>query len=286
MKPSALEPQGAETVQKAGIPASFYNTKFVYFPLPTKNIGAVWKQVTPSGSIAMLSSPSVPFGLFGRLALVALMNLSSGDEKEVIFSPYDILKKIRLAKPTGLQLDKFLKQLVYWASVSITIIYKHPGNTRIDTHNLVITEDSSISLIKDTDDKATLSGVRFSERGLKFLSMNAFPVPQDAISSIRSAADFDILSWMISSIYQLKEDSQPRFVTWDSIISQFNVSKPNIARFKNDFGATIFDLKSAYYPEAKIVRYHDGISLSPSPLLVPEKNLVKVPSFKFTEEQP
>ena len=269
---------------QSGFPLGFYNTNFVYYPLPYRAVGGRWEQHIAGGNINLsaLSSASVPYGLYGRLALIAMINLASGEDRFVVFSVYETLKKIKLIKPTGTQLEKFIVQLENWASTAISLRYARPD--RIDIFNLFLVEEASISLLKDSEKTAekSRSAIRFSERGAEFLKTSAFPIPQDAISQIDSAFEFDTLSWLISSIYQIRERKEPCLVPWRRLSAQFNISPKNISRFREQFSKSLFELKAAYYPAARVRRYQEGIEISPSPLLVPERGraLLKMPDFQ------
>lgn len=104
---------------------SAYSSNFIYFPLPYHYAGYQYSKVTQNGTLTLMSTVGVPYGLYARLALVAITRLACKTDKNTIedISLYEMLNAIRGVKPSGVQLDKFEKQLESWATTVINFMY-------------------------------------------------------------------------------------------------------------------------------------------------------------------
>lgn len=257
---------------------SFLSNNFIYFPLPYRQVGRYYQKKLAVGTITFSSSTSIPYGLYARLALVALTNLAyrSQGKDIVAFSLYKLLFQLRENKPTGIQLDKFEEQLQNWATCLISVQYK--DSQKLAISNLLLIEAAEFSLKKHLEkDSNTL--IRFSERGKDFLINSAIPVPSSAIKTITQPFDFDTLMWLISSIYQIQEQDY-KIVKWNHLFAQFNIAPKNSTRFKSQFSETLFTMRQAYYPDAEIYRDPEGIRICKSPLLVKQKDSILIPDFE------
>ena len=259
---------------------SFYNSNFVCFPLPKRAVGGAYTQSLSFGTLSFSSMTEVPYGLYARLALISMTNLAFRNQREIIssFTPYGLLNELRDQKPTGIQLEKFAKQLVNWSTTLISLRYEE--DSRISIKNLLLVDSAEFRLEKDLEDNMQVF-LSLTSKGRDFLQRASFPMPMDAIRQIANAFDFDTLAWLISSIYQVSKKDEPRLIDWPHLCSQFQITPNNLPRFKASFGTSLFRVKRAFYPEAKVSRCPEGIIVHKSPLLTRERasNVLMLPEL-------
>lgn len=259
----------------------FYNSNFVYFPLPNrKPSGNSFTKKLSIGDLSFSSSESVPYGLYARLAIISLTNIAcrnKNQNKVDTFTLFGLLKELKGTKPTGIQLNKFSQQMQNWAATLITL--KFDNDERKAFKNLLLIESAMFQKENELNSSERVF-VNFTDAGKEFLISSAFPIPNAAVQSITQAFDFDILTWLISSIYQIRYRADHKTIEWDSLAQQFGISSDHMTRFKAQFCKTLYNLKCAYYPDAKIYRTDEGIIIGNSPLLTEEKNSLKMPNFQ------
>lgn len=247
----------------------------ITFPLPYRNAGTSWKKTTPNGSIKLASAAGVPYGLYGRLGLITLTNLAFAESIKT-FSVYKLLRLVKPKKITGIQLQKFESALNSWGNTLITFSSLTP--TKQSFRNLLLVKEGEFRLKKDCDHEHEVSLV-FTEEGKSFLTENAVPIPSDAVQEIDSAFDFDVLSWLIISlflVYQKKEVLVP----WSRLRIQFGISSKNSGHFRTCFEHSIRDLADAFYPQANFFVDEKGVYLLPSPLLIAKPKDLMLPAIE------
>lgn len=255
---------------------SYYSSSFVYFPLPMRNCGSVYTKRTSIGSVSYTSPLFVPYGLYARLALVAITNMAKGaDDRYATSSVYDLLKSVRVNRPTGRQMEKMSSQLTAWTTSLITVSFD--SEVRKSYRNLLLCTGGDFRLKKDREKDEAVC-IQFTEEGREFLTTNSFPVPNSAVQDIGNAFDFDCLCWLIASTYQC-QGKPYLFAPWHQIYRQFDVDASHVARFRKDFLSTLSVLKQSYYPEAKVDDWREGIVIYSSPLLTKSKNSYLIPNF-------
>lgn len=249
----------------------FFNSNFVYFPLPKKSTGPRFTYELAIGSLTITSSTEVPFGLYARLALIAMTNLAFRSKENPIksFTTYKLLHDLRWYKPTGPQLVKFANQLINWSTTLITLMYRTEEKSSF--RNLVLIDSAEFRLEKDLDDDMHVY-LQFTDSGRDFLIESAFPIPLEALQKVKCAFDLDTLAWLISSVYQVSKANSPRLINWDKLYEQFLISQKNQSKFKSSFGTSLYEMKSNFYSDAKVTRTPEGIQIFPSPLLTKEKS--------------
>ncbi len=254
----------------------FYNSNFVYFPLPKQAAGTIYKKKINIGNITLLSSLQIPYGLYGRLALVAITNLACRNQDLLIsaFTLYDLLRSLKKGHPTSTQLDKFLFQLQNWSSTLVSVDYK--DTKKFVIKNLLMIEQAEFQLEKISTRK---SYIKFTTDGKAFLEGAAFPIPSDAVRDIKTPLDFDILIWLISSMYCIRNTSDFSMISWNCLANQFCIQQNNLARFKYQFATSLMSIQQAYYPTAQLTISANGVFLKNSPLLTKEKNSYFLPNF-------
>lgn len=256
---------------------AFFSSNFVYFPLPYHTAGTMYSKDLSYGKVSYTSSTCVPYGLFARLALTAITNLAyrSDDTSISSFTLYDLLRSLRNKHPTGKQLEKMETQLTAWSTTLITISYS--SESRKSYSNLLLIDEADFRLQKNLN-KDQKVFMKFSDKGKSFLIDTAIPLPQDAVRNIKQAFDFDCLSWLITSLFRLR-DKENQLITWTQLATQFGFNKYNMSNFKKTFSETLFNLQQSYYPKAKVSLCTEGIMLHSSPLLTKQKNDILLPSF-------
>lgn len=249
----------------------FFNSNFVYFPLPKKSTGPRFTYELAIGSLTITSSTEVPFGLYARLALIAMTNLAFRSKENPIksFTTYKLLHDLRWYKPTGPQLVKFANQLINWSTTLITLMYRTEEKSSF--RNLVLIDSAEFRLEKDLDDDMHVY-LQFTDSGRDFLIESAFPIPLEALQKVKCAFDLDTLAWLISSVYQVSKANSPRLINWEKLYEQFLISQKNQSKFKSNFGTSLYEMKSNFYSDAKVTRTPEGIQIFPSPLLTKEKS--------------
>lgn len=255
---------------------SFFTNSFIYFPLPYHRVGHVYAKTLPVGTISMSSSLNIPYGLYARLALIAITNLAyqSADIEISSFTLYELLRNIRQAHPTGGQLKKFEEQLEAWSTTLITLIYQNENKNSY--RNLLIVDSADFKLEKSRRIEDEKVYIKFTDRGKAFLTETSIPIPAKAVRQIKSTFDFDVLSWLISTVFQIGE-KESHNIAWPQLASQFNVSRQNRPKFKLAFISSVFDIAYAYYPEARLSIDKNGIVVYKSPLLTKQKNDLLLP---------
>lgn len=257
---------------------STFNSNFVYFPLPYRTSGKVFSKKTNNGTLSLVSNEGVPYGLFGRLALIAITKLatSTKTEKTHDISVYELLREIKGKKPTGSQLDKFEKQLISWASTMISFRYEDESWKTFK--NLLLIKEGRFALQKNLENDETLD-ITFTDEGLSFFRANLIPVPAKAIQEIDQPFKLDILCWLILRVYQCREKDYQE-TSWDDLYLQFKVDKKkNASHFRSSFSKTLHEVRRFFYPEAQLKTSDKGIWVGHSQLLTEEKTLF-LPSFK------
>lgn len=258
----------------------FFNSSFVCFPLPKQTVGNSYCQKLPLGTLSFSSMTEVPYGLFARLAIIAITNLAFRSSQNTIssFTLYRLLNELRYLKPNGRQLNKFAQQLENWSTTLISVRYEE--DTRISISNLLLVDSAEFRLEKDLEDNMHVF-LSLTDKGRSFLQSSSFPMPQEAVQKITHSFDFDTLAWMISSVYQVAKKDEPKLIDWNHLCDQFSVSPNNAPRFKVQFGESLFKVQQAFYPQAKVYRHKEGIFIDRSPLLTREKtdNMIMLPAI-------
>ncbi len=258
----------------------FYNSSFVCFPLPKRAVGGSYTHELSLGTLSFSSMTDVPFGLYARLALISMTNLAFRNQDNLIssFTLYGLLNELRAMKPTGKQLEKFANQLENWSTTLISLRYEE--ETRMSIKNLLLVDSAEFRLEKDLEDNMQVY-LSLTNKGREFLQNASFPMPLDALRMITQSFDFDTLAWLISSVYQVSKKDEPRLIDWPHLCSQFHITPNNLPRFKTNFGTSLFRVKQAFYPEAKVSRCSEGIIVDRSPLLTRERanNVLMLPAL-------
>lgn len=263
---------------------SAYSSNFIYFPLPYHYAGYQYSKVTQNGTLTLMSTVGVPYGLYARLALVAITKLACMADKNTIedISLYEMLNDLREAKPRGAQLDKFEKQLESWATTVINFMYE--DDTWRTYRNLLLIKEGRFALQKNLKENEKVQ-ITFSDDGLEFFRSNLIPIPTDAVREIEQSFDFDVLSWLVLTIYQCREKNSI-LTPWQSLYTQFQISPKNYPKFRTNFTETLLEVKKRFYPKAKIHKSREGgLIIENSPLLTDERTLL-MPSFRQDKENP
>lgn len=249
----------------------FFNSNFVYFPLPKKSTGVRFTSDLAIGSLTITSTTEVPFGLYARLALIAMTNLAFRSKENPVksFTVYKLLHDLRWYKPSGLQLSKFANQLVNWSTTLITMMYRTEERTSVK--NLVLIDSAEFKLEKDLENDMHVY-LQFTDSGRDFLIESAFPIPLEALQKVKCAFDLDTLAWLISSVYQVSKTNTPRLINWENLYEQFAISQKNQSKFKTNFGSSLYEMKLNFYSDARVTRTPEGIQIFPSPLLTKERS--------------
>lgn len=247
----------------------FYPSMFSNIPIPYRKAGTIFSNSVKNGGRLVLITPTgVPYGLYGRLALIAITTLAyrSNDNLSVSSeSLYSILKQLKNEKPTGNQLEKFESQMISWANT--TIHASHISNTYKEYKNLLLIEKSGFTLKKNLTDKST--DILFTKQGKEFLTNNTIPLPIDVLKDIEQPLSFDIFTWAVISLFSMKENKQ--FIQWEKLYSQFNISPNKHYDFRHRFNEIMKSMLLQYYPQANIVIDKSrlgGVYLVSSQLLV------------------
>lgn len=265
-------------------PLSAYSSNFIYFPLPYHYAGYQYSKVTQNGALTLMSTVGVPYGLYARLALIAITKLACMADKNAVedISLYEMLNAIRGAKPSGIQLNKFEKQLESWATTVINFMYE--DDTWKTYKNLLLIKEGRFALKKNLTENERVQ-ITFSDDGLEFFRSNLIPVPTDAVREIEQAFDFDVLSWLVLTVYQCREKDSI-ITPWQSLYTQFQISPDHRSRFRNNFTEKLLEVKRRFYPKAKIHKSREGeLIIENSPLLTDERILL-MPSFRQDKENP
>lgn len=262
---------------------SFYSRPFIHNPLPyhkLKGKETTYEKKIPSGSITFSSKDFVPYGLYGRLAIVAMANLAHRTDDSLITSVflYDMVKTLRNSPhPSGLQMEKMKQQIEAWCTTLMTITYKTEAIKSYS--NLLLVDAYEIKYQKDLLENET-AYFKFSQRGKNFLLETSIPIPHEAVTTIDKAFSFDCLAWLIISNYRMNmRGEESHFIPWNQLIAQFGVTKYNVSHFKDSFCETLFDVQQEFYKDAKAEREPTGIMLYKSPLLVASKKDILLPQI-------
>ena len=197
-------------------------------------------------------------------------------------SLYEMLNGLRDAKPRGAQLDKFEKQLESWATTVINFMYE--DDTWRTYKNLLLIKEGRFALQKNLKKNERVQ-ITFSDDGLEFFRSNLIPIPTDAVREIEQSFDFDVLSWLVLTIYQCREKDSI-ITPWQSLYTQFQITPDHRSRFRTNFTETLFEVKKRFYPKAKIHKSReDELIIENSPLLTDERTLL-MPSFRQDKENP
>ncbi len=256
------------------VPSFFtVSRNFIFFPLPRTNSGAFFKKKLGAGTLIMTSATKeVPYGLYARLALTALTNIvnkMNDKTRYEEFSIYELLKELRYQRPTGKQLNSFESQLMNWCSTLISLQSSTPGE--ISYNNLLLVDSATLRLAKNISPQHK-NYIRFTEKGKEFLKDKSVPIPSEAIRTITNPMDFDVLSWLIYSVYLVsRRKSDSILFEWKYFYPQFGIDNTNKPYFRKEFCKKLYSVQQAFYPQARIEQVSTGIKVNHSPLRIPNK---------------
>lgn len=262
-------------------PVSVLPSQFITFPLPYKKAGTVYKKGFGNGSIALVSPIYVPYGLYGRYALLSLTNLAClAHSKAAVtvsgFSLYSLLSEYKTSHVSGVQLAMFETQFIAWAQTLIT--FSSVSAEKKSYKNLLLIDKSNFRLEKNADLLKEEVSVTFTHSGLEFLIENSVPMPLSAISEIESAFDFDVFCWLVISIFQT-HGKDGIFAPWKQLEKQFGISSSNASRFRRNFSESLSAVRDGFYSQARYIESSEGIAIMQSPLLVRKKGDISIPAI-------
>lgn len=124
----------------------FYPTGFCSLPLPLRSVGNRYiRSVTNCGNIDMISSKFVPYGMYGRLALIAMTSLAKDTDAVTRTTDYDslylMLEKLNGKKPTGPQFNKFKNQLLALCTTLVT--FNHISTNQRSVSNMILVDKAT-----------------------------------------------------------------------------------------------------------------------------------------------
>lgn len=268
----------------------YYPSPLCTLPLPYKHQGKVYTtEVRQGGKLSMLSSTLVPYGLYGRLALIAITSLAYKSDSKTLTSSYEslytLLKQLKSDKPTGTQLEKFETQMTAWANTYINI--SHISNTQKEYHNLLLIETAHFQLKKDSLIQDESTKLKFTAAGKDFLTTNSIPVPSEIIRDISQPFLFDIFTWAVVSTFSNRNKDR-QYIPWTRLYAQFRIPPNKTYDFREKFHAGLRSVIYSYYPTANIIvdkTKSGGVYLEEILPLVPSKENVMLPVFKEEGEQ-
>ena len=267
---------------------SMLPSPIITFPLPYKKKETVFRKGYNNGSLSLSSSSFVPYGLYGRYALLALTNLAvSASEKgsRVVrdLSLYKMLQPYKATHVQGRQLELFEQQMMAWSHTLIT--FSSVSELRRSFKNILLLEESSFFLKKNSDGSEEKASLVFNQEGQDFLIGNSVPIPHLAVMQIESAFDFDVFTWLVVSIFATRS-KEVIFVPWAQLEKQFGINPEarNSAKFHKNFQDSLTAVRNTFDPEAKFTTTYDGVAVFNSPLLTRQKEDVVIPVLGSQEE--
>lgn len=267
----------------------YYPSTFSILPLPYREIqlGKNYEKQFPNGgSISLTSNTMIPFGLFGRLALIALNTLAyKSDSENIVYtdSLFSMLKAIKGISPTGAQLRKFEQQLIAWTNTLVTVSYV--TDTSKNYKNLLLIENGEFFLERNKLDNSSL--IKFTIQGKKFLTTNTVPLPIVMLEEINQPLEFDLFLWLILAIYSCEADDYEQ-IAWNKLYMQFGISPTKYYDFRNRVRSILSRIIARYYPDSKVFidkTKNGGIFLAKSSLTVNPELQKEYVSFPLINKQ-
>ena len=265
----------------------FYPTGFCSLPLPLRSVGNRYiRSVTNCGTIDMISSKFVPYGMYGRLALIAMTSLAKDTDAVTRTTDYDslylMLEKLNGKKPTGPQFNKFKNQLLALCTTLVT--FNHISTNQRSVSNMILVDKATFLSMEKCGTKEYTGTIRFSETGYKFLNANAMPIPVKALHEIVQPFKFDVLVWLLVSLYPIRR-GQRVMIPWLKLYEQYGVTEEvKKHNFRHTFSMVLDEVAEKYYPDARFsidVSRGGGIMLETSPRLLFKDDTCLTPLMPF-----
>lgn len=213
----------------------------------------------------------VPYGAQARLIMIYLQTQALRTKTRTVSigsSMYDWVRRMGLQRG-GRTYTRVKDQALRISACHLTFSWRDGRRVAFDSEKIV-----RRGIIDPSSDDNRQAGfwrgeVQLTEAFFEELIEHAVPLSEEALSQISYAPmTIDAYLWLA---YRLHSLDRPTPISWPALMGQFGPDYSRLRDFKKRF-ANAFDMAVAVYPDARVLRHEDGVTLYPSrPPVAPRK---------------
>lgn len=250
-------------------------------PKPEQLKNGAWVRENGDYSLVVQGGmQGIPFGMYPRLFLFWLTEEVHRTGNRIIStgSSYrDFCRQLNIDTSVGKRGPgaSMMEQIERLLDARISYVARHGTKTamRSDARHMNVADERQLFWDTSRPDQETLfeSTITLTEQFFKELTEHYIPIDMRVVNTLRerrSPLELDVLLWLSLRLYAIKSVTT---IKWDQLYVQLGSSHARLRDFRNNAFIPALRAVLSIYTTAKVHIDDFGVTLYPSPPLIPRK---------------